>query len=154
MGKMAPAMLFACSIAAHSATADLFFADFFAFETITEFDFGYRTSLPVVEIAYVRSAIGGQFSDITATLDDANFKIVAHSCPFTLANGGSCMILFSFDPQGPLSTNDPHEGVFRAHLDVTSNEGFVSLRISGRQNKHYCEDRRLPLGPRCATPKR
>ena len=64
------------------------------------------------------------------------------------------MILFSFYPQRPLSTNAPHEGVFRAHLAVTSNEGFASLRISGHQNKRYCEDRQLPLGPRCATPKR
>ncbi|MCZ6666713.1 MAG: hypothetical protein O7B81_15545 [Gammaproteobacteria bacterium] len=154
MEKMVPAMLFACSIAAHSATADLFFADFFAFESITDFDFGYRGSLPVVEIAYVRSAVGERFTGITVTLDDPDFKIVGHSCPFTLANGSSCMILFSFDPQRPHSTNEPNAGVSRAHLVVTGNEGFASLRISGHQNRRYCEERRLPLGPGCATPER
>ena len=154
MEKMVPAVLFACSFAAHPATAQLFFADFNAYEPITEFDFGYPTSLPMVEIAYVRSTVGERFTDITVTLDDPDFKILGHSCRFTLANGSSCMILFSFDPQRPQSTNDPDDGVFRAQLDVTSNEGSATLRISGHQNRRYCEDRRLPLGPRCATPER
>ena len=154
MEKMVPAMLFACSIAAHSATAELFFADFFAFESITDFDFGYRGSLPAVEIAYVRSAVGERFTGITVTLDDPDFKIVGHSCPFTLANGSSCMILFSFDPKTPSSPNGPDDWVFRAQLDVRSKEGIASLKISGHQNKRYCKDRRLPLVPRCATPER
>ena len=128
------------------------FADFFAFEPITHFDFGYQSSPPVVEVAYLRSGADDSFTDVAVSLDAAHFKIVGHSCPTSLSRGRSCLIFFSFDPQGPRSADSEYDRVFRAELKATSNEGRADLTITGHQNKYYCEEKRLPLGRRCATP--
>ena len=128
------------------------FADFFAYEPITHFDFGYQSSPPVVEVAYLRSGADDSFTDVAVTLDATDFKIVGHSCPSILSMGKSCLIFFSFNPQGPRSADSQHDSVFRAELKATSNEGNAGLTITGHQNKHYCEGKGLPLGRRCATP--
>jgi hypothetical protein len=157
MTRTAPAAFIAFTLTFHSAAADLFFADFFAFERISEFDFGYRDSVPAVEIAYVRSGVGDTFTDVTVTLDGTGFEILGHSCPTRLANGSSCMIFVAFDPPETASgrvPNVPDEAVFKTELKVASNEGSASLTISGHRNSRYCTDQRLPPGPRCATPRR
>ena len=130
----------------------MIFADFFAYEPIDHFDFGYRSSPPVVEIAYLRSGADDRFTNVAVSLDARDFKIVGHSCPSNLSKGRSCLIFLSFDPQASQSGHGQPDGIFRAKLKATSNEGDAHLTITGHQNKRYCEDNGLPLGPRCATP--
>lgn len=152
IARTAAAVCLAYAFVADAKAAELIFADFFAYEPITHFDFGYRANPPVVEIAYLRSGVDDSFTDVTVTLDAPDFKIVGHSCPSILSRGRSCLIFFSFDPQGSRSAGSQHDRVFQAELEVTSNEDRTHLTITGHQNKHYCVEKGLPLGPRCTTP--